>query len=120
MKKLIGMRKVIGAGKHQLFWQFISESGLLCLLAVALSLIAATLLLPSFNLLTNKKLMAHSLFSLQFISFSLLVAACVSVFAGSYPALILTRFQPVKVLKGSFKSTGSGQSLRKSLIVFQF
>jgi putative ABC transport system permease protein len=118
--KEVGVRKVIGAEKKQLFWQFIGESALLCLIAVVLSLIIAILILPSFNQLTQKQLQASSLFSLPFILFSLGVAACVSIVAGSYPALILTGFQPVKVLKGSFKNTGSGQWLRKSLIVFQF
>jgi len=118
--KEVGVRKVIGADKQQLFWQFIGESALLCLLAVALSLIIATLLLPSFNELTSRQLQAASLFSLPFVFFSLAIATCVSLFAGSYPALILAGFQPVKVLKGSFKNTGSGQWLRKSLIIFQF
>jgi putative ABC transport system permease protein len=118
--KEVGVRKVIGAGKKQLFWQFIGESGLMCLIAVILSLIAAALLLPAFNQLTDKELHASSLFSLPFILFLLLIVASVSLIAGSYPALILTGFQPVKVLKGSFKNTGSGQWLRKSLIVFQF
>jgi putative ABC transport system permease protein len=63
---------------------------------------------------------AASLFSLPFISFSIAVAIFVSFIAGSYPAIILSGFQPIKVLKGSFKNTGSGQWLRKSLIVFQF
>ena len=57
---------------------------------------------------------------MPFLSFSFLVAIIVSVLAGIYPALVLTGFQPVKVLKGSFKNTASGQALRKSLIVFQF
>ena len=118
--KEVGVRKVIGAGKKQLFWQFIGESVILCLMAVALSMIAAILLMPYFNQLTEKQFHASSLFSLPFILFSLFIVACVSLLAGSYPALILTGFQPVKVLKGSFKNTGSGQWLRKSLIVFQF
>jgi putative ABC transport system permease protein len=80
----------------------------------------ATLLMPFFNRLTGKQLYASELFSLSFILFSIAVAFCVSLLAGSYPALILTRFQPVRVLKGSFKNTDSGQWLRKSLIVFQF
>jgi len=118
--KEVGVRKVAGADKRQLFWQFIGESTLLCVIAVAFSLVAASLLLPFFNQLTGKELQIVSLFSLPFILFSFLVAICVSFIAGSYPALILTKFQPVKVLKGSFKNTESGQLLRKSLIVFQF
>jgi putative ABC transport system permease protein len=116
----VGVRKVIGADKKQLFWQFIGESFLLCALAVVLSLLVATLLMPYFNQLTQKQLQASSLFSLRFILFSFFIAACISFIAGSYPALILSGFQPVKVLKGSFKNTSSGQWLRKSLIVFQF
>jgi putative ABC transport system permease protein len=118
--KEVGVRKVIGAEKKQLFWQFIGESGLLCMMSVILSLLVAALLLPFFNQLTDKQLHAQSLFSLPFLIFSFAIVACVSLIAGSYPALILTGFQPVKVLKGSFKNTGSGQWLRKSLIVFQF
>jgi len=118
--KEVGVRKVIGAEKKQLFWQFIGESALLCFLAVILSLLITILILPYFNQLSQKQLQASSLFSLPFILFSFGVAACVSLVAGSYPALILTGFQPVKVLKGSFKNASSGQWLRKSLIVFQF
>jgi putative ABC transport system permease protein len=118
--KEVGVRKVIGAEKKQLFWQFIGESSILCLIAVILSLIFASFLLPAFNELTNKQLSVSSLFSLPFISFSILIVILVSFIAGSYPAFILTKFQPVKVLKGSFKNTSSGQWLRKSLIVFQF
>ena len=118
--KEVGIRKVIGAGKKQLFIQFLGESAIICIAAVIFSLIIAGLLLPAFNKLTNEQLRTSALFSVLFISFSLLVALMVSVFAGIYPALILTGFQPVKVLKGSFKNTASGQTLRKSLIVFQF
>ena len=57
---------------------------------------------------------------MPFILFSISVAIIISFLAGAYPALILTKFQPVKVLKGAFKNTASGQILRKSLIVFQF
>ncbi|HMH22359.1 MAG TPA: ABC transporter permease, partial [Puia sp.] len=116
----VGVRKVIGAGKGQLFWQFIGESMLVCLISVILSLAIAFLALPWFNQVTDKELTAASLFSLPFLSFAFLVAAAVSLLAGSYPAMILAGFQPVKVLKGSFKNTRSGQGLRKSLIVFQF
>jgi len=118
--KEVGVRKVIGAGKKQLFWQFIGESVLLCLVAVIVSIIAAIFVLPWFNQLSEKHLLAQSLLSLPFILLSLFVVVCVSLLAGSYPALILTGFQPVKVLKGAFKNTDRAQWLRKSLIVFQF
>lgn len=116
----VGVRKVIGAGRRQLFWQFIGESALLCFVAMILSLTITAFLLPSFNQLTSEELKTYSLFSLRFVLFSFFVASGVSVLAGIYPALILAGFQPIKVLKGAFKNTGSGQVLRKSLIVFQF
>lgn len=116
----MGIRKVIGAEKNQIFWQFIGESILMCCIAVVIAFIAAALLLPSFNALTSQQLSISSLFSLQLIGFALLIALVVSFAAGSYPALILSGFQPVKVLKGAFKSAGSGQLVRRSLIVFQF
>jgi putative ABC transport system permease protein len=116
----VGVRKVMGAGKGQLFWQFIGESAILCMLSVFCSLVLASLLLPYFDQLTEKQLQVRSLYSLPFLGLSLLIGLMVSLAAGSYPALVLTGFQPVKVLKGSFKNTDSGQWLRKSLIVFQF
>jgi putative ABC transport system permease protein len=118
--KEVGVRKVIGARKKQLFLQFLGESATICIAAVIFSLITAVALLPAFNELTNQQLKSETIFSAPFLSFSFFVALVVSVLAGIYPALILTGFQPVKVLKGSFKNTGSGQALRKSLIVFQF
>ena len=116
----VGVRKVIGAGKGQLFWQFIGESFLLCLIAVVLSLGVVLLVLPAFNKLADRVLPAASLFSLPFLGLALGIAVVVALLAGSYPALILTKFQPVKVLKGAFKNTRSGKGLRQSLIVFQF
>jgi putative ABC transport system permease protein len=116
----VGVRKVIGAGKNQLFWQFIGESAVLCLLSALLSIVISIFLLSTFNQLTGKQLYAASLLSIPFLAFSLVVSIAISVVAGSYPALILAGFQPVRVLKGAFKNTGSGQWLRKSLIVFQF
>ncbi|CAN5343436.1 ABC transporter permease [soil metagenome] len=118
--KEVGVRKVIGAGSQQLFWQFIGESVLLCSIATALSVAAAALLLPLFNQLAEKQLSAGMLFSPEVIAAAMLVILLVSFMAGSYPALILSNFQPVKVLKGAFKNTGSGQWVRQSLIVFQF
>jgi len=116
----VGVRKVIGAGKPQLFWQFISESFTTCLVSMICSLFVAAVVLPYFDRLTGKELQVQSLFSLPFLGLSLCITIMISFLAGSYPAMILTGFQPAKVLKGSFKNSGSGQWLRKSLIIFQF
>jgi putative ABC transport system permease protein len=116
----VGVRKVIGAGKGQLFWQFIGESFLLCLIAVVLSLLVVLAVLPAFNRLADRQLPLSSLWSAPFLLLAVGIAAAVSLLAGSYPALVLSRFHPVKVLKGAFKNSWSGQGLRQSLIVFQF
>jgi putative ABC transport system permease protein len=116
----VGVRKVIGAGKSQLFWQFIGESFLLCLIAVVLSLLVVLAVLPAFNRLADRQLPLSSLWSVPFLLLAVGIAAAVSLLAGSYPALVLSRFHPVKVLKGAFKNSRSGQGLRQSLIVFQF
>jgi putative ABC transport system permease protein len=118
--KEVGVRKVIGAERGQLFWQFIGESALLCTVSVLISLAAAAFLLPAFNHLTEKELPVASLLSIPVLISATGITLIVTLLAGSYPALILSNFQPVKVLKGSFKNTGSGQWLRKSLIIFQF
>ncbi|HXD79167.1 MAG TPA: ABC transporter permease, partial [Puia sp.] len=116
----VGVRKVIGAGKGQLFWQFIGESLLLCLVAVILSLGVVLLVLPAFNRLADRQLPWQMVLSPLFLLVSLGIGLVVGLLAGSYPALVLSRFHPVKVLKGAFKNTRSGQGLRQSLIVFQF
>lgn len=116
----VGVRKVIGAGKGQLFWQFIGESCVLSLIAVVLSFFVVALALPAFNALADRELPLRAVFSFSFVGLALLVGAVVSLLAGAYPALVLSRFNPVKVLKGAFRNTRSGAGLRQSLIVFQF
>jgi putative ABC transport system permease protein len=116
----VGVRKVIGAGKRQLFWQFIGESFLLSLVAVVSSLAVVALVLPAFNRLADRELPLSGVFSVPFVALALGIAVVVSLLAGAYPALVLSRFHPVKVLKGAFKNTRSGRGLRQSLIVFQF
>src|SRR3569833_4686978 len=96
------------------------ESMLICGAAVVLCLLAAGVLLQPFNGLTGKSLGRGELLSAPFLLFSLVTGIVVSLLAGSYPALVLTGFQPVKVLKGAFKNSRSGQGLRQSLTVFQF
>jgi putative ABC transport system permease protein len=116
----VGVRKVIGAGKGQLFWQFIGESLLLSLMAVLLSLVVVVAVLPAFDRLADRELSWRLVLSPVFLTLAFAVALLVGLLAGSYPALVLSRFHPVKVLKGAFKNTSGGRGLRQSLIVFQF
>jgi putative ABC transport system permease protein len=116
----VGVRKVVGAGRGQLFRQFIGESLVLCLFAALLSLVVVALVLPAFNRLADRSLPLSALFSLPFLGLALLIALVVGVVAGGYPALVLAGFQPVKVLKGAFKRSATGRGLRQGLIVGQF
>ena len=116
----IGIQKVLGIGRSQIFGQHISEAMAITGFALIISYILAILLLPIFNLLIDRPLSWEPLFNpialFGVLGFGLLV----SFLTGAYPALVVSRFQPVKVLKGNFKSTSSGAWLHKSLIVLQF
>jgi putative ABC transport system permease protein len=116
----VGIRKVAGAVRGQVFWQFITESLLIALVALVLSVLAATLVLPAFNQLTERTLDWKGFIKPEVIATCIGIVLTISLLAGSYPALVLSNFQPIKVLKGVFKNSGSGAALRKSLIVFQF
>jgi putative ABC transport system permease protein len=116
----VGVRKVVGASKAQLFIQFVSEAGVLCVVSVCLSSILSAILLPYFNGLTERQLLVKDLYSPTFIFFGVILTVFISVVAGSYPAFVLTSFQPANVLKGVFKNSVSGKWLQPSLIVFQF
>lgn len=118
--KEVGIRKVVGAFKIQIFGQFITESILIATISFIISIIVTILLLPSFNLFTQINLAFTSLLHPFVVSVALLLVLIIALLAGSYPALIVAAYQPVKVLKGAFKNTSSGIWLRKSLIVFQF
>ncbi len=118
--KEVGIRKTVGALKKQIFWQFIGESTTISILALIISVVIVALTLPAFNQLAGKSLSVAALFTPETAFVCVLFVCSISLFAGSYPALILAGFQPILVLKGKFKNTGSGVLLRKSLIVFQF
>lgn len=118
--KEVGIRKVSGAFRSQVFWQFIGESALITSFAMVLSFAFASVLLPSFNQLADRELNFAQLFQPAVLAAALIILTVISLLAGSYPALVLSRFQPVKVLKGTFRNTASGTLIRKSLTVFQF
>jgi len=117
--KEIGIRKVVGAVKGLLIRQFIGEAVLLSIIAIVLSLLLVSLLLPAFNNLTTKS-MALPLSDPAFWMIIVGLALITGVISGSYPALVLSSFQPIKVLKGSFKFNTGSLWFRKGLVVFQF
>ena len=118
--KEVGVRKVIGANRTGLMYQFLTESVLLSVLAAALAVVLAILAMPAVQELSGKAFNPQMLLSWEVLLMVLLAALLVGVLAGSYPAWVLTRFRPVLVLKGVFKSSSTGITLRKGLVVLQF
>jgi putative ABC transport system permease protein len=117
--KEVGVRKAIGSARGQLIAQFFSESFMVVVLAFVLSLIFVVLLLPYFNELADKKL--SLLWKNPFFwLLGLLVCLFTGLIAGSYPALYLSSFQAVKVLKGTFRVGRFASIPRKVLVVLQF
>jgi len=118
--KEVGIRKVVGAGRQQLTGQFIGESVLVCIIAFILTLGAAALLLPSFNTLAGKTLSTGIFQNKGFIGILFLGSIGIGLLAGLYPALVLSSFKPVTVLKGRFSTGTKGILLRKGLVISQF
>lgn len=118
--KEVGIRKSLGSTNGQLAAQFLIESVLLSVFSFVLALVLVVLVLPLFNELAGKELSAG--FLIQWTTLPVLfgLAVLVGLLAGSYPAGVLSSFEPIKVLKGKFLSTRQGHMLRNGLVVFQF
>lgn len=118
--KEVGVRKVVGAARSQLARQFIGESVILCLIAFILSIGLSALLFHQFIQLSGK-IIGHNIFEHPGYLLMLLgVAVIIGILAGVYPALVLSSFQPITVLKGRFTTGSKGSLLRKGLVVAQF
>ncbi len=117
--KEVGVRKVVGALRSSLVWQFLSESILTTLLAVVLAIGLVWFALPTFNKIFDK----HLVLKLTEATFWVYLAGLIlitGVISGSYPALFLSGLQPIKILKGRLQA-GAGPALfRRTLVVFQF
>ena len=116
----IGIRKVIGASKRQVFIQFMSESSIITFIAAVLALLLSIFLIPYFNDITRKQFNAGILLQPLPIIALIIFSVLVSFFAGLYPALVLSGTQIIGVLKKGFSFTGGNNFLRKALIVAQF
>jgi putative ABC transport system permease protein len=115
----VGMRKVLGAGRQQLFYQFISESFLLTILSILLALGLSMFLLPYFNQLSGKQFHTSVFYKPQLMVSLFVLGVIVAFASGAYPSVILSNGKITNILKSGFRFKGSN-SLRRSLIVFQF
>lgn len=118
--KEVGVRKVIGAKRKQLIYQFLSESFIFVIIALILSFGLAVFLLPQFNILSDQTFTVAEITSSKLMIELLVLSIIITLLAGSYPALMLSNFKPIAVLKGKFSSSNDGNRLRKVLVVFQF
>jgi len=117
----VGIRKVAGAYKNQLIGQFLSESTILALISLFISILIVYLLLPDFNTLSGKQLEFDLIRQPGLFLFILVVTLFIGLISGSYPAFYLSSFKPVTVIKGSSGDKGGkGGLLRKILVVLQF
>ena len=116
----VGIRKVMGAERSQLIYQFMGESVALSLLAMLVAIVVVMGILPAFNTASQKSLSVFSGGLPSAAGIFIGSALFCGLVAGSYPSLFLSRFQPAVVLKGVASGMGSSGILRKSLVIFQF
>ena len=116
--KEVGVKKAIGVGRNSLISQYLSESTLIAFLSLMLAIIMVNLFLPQFNIITDKSISFD--WSPTTMSSFLGITLFTGLLAGSYPAFYLSSFQPVKVLKGTIKSSWGELWARRGLVVFQF
>ncbi|MEB0301791.1 ABC transporter permease [Mucilaginibacter sp. 5C4] len=118
--KEIGVRKVMGAMRGQLFSQFIIEAGIITLISLIVGFALLDLTLPAFSTFTGQQLGLHT-WNLSWLVIALVTLfVLVTLLAGTYPSLYLSAFKPIITLKGGSSMQSGGNMLRKSLVVFQF
>lgn len=117
--KEVGIRKVVGAGKRSLIMQFLGESVIMSCQALLLAIFLAWIAIPWFNHLTNKSLHLWDAPAVLW-GWIATLTLCTGFISGLYPALYLSSFMPITVLKGKLLNNFSAVALRKGLVVFQF
>ena len=116
----VGIRKVLGSLRIQLIYQFLSESVLITFIALLIALGMVMLLLPFFNHLSEKELVASSMARPWFLAVLIPLVLLVGFIAGSYPAFYLSSFRPISILKGKLAANFKSGWLRSGLVIFQF
>ncbi|APQ16985.1 ABC transporter permease [Maribacter hydrothermalis] len=118
--KEVGVRKVIGADKKGLVYQFLGESLIMVLIAAIIGLVVVFVCIPWLSNITGKQFNMNEVFNSFMLPLYFGTAIITGLFAGSYPAFVLSSFKPVSVLKGLVSSSPQGVNLRKGLVIFQF
>jgi len=116
----VGVRKVLGSPRKYLVAQFLTESIIVTLVGALIAVFAAWAFLPFFNQLSGKELTVTARILGWLIPALIIIIVVIGCLAGSYPALFLSGFQPIEVLKGKLASGFKGGMLRSFLVVFQF
>lgn len=116
----VGLRKVSGSPRFLLILQFLSESVVLTLISLLISIVLLLILLPKFNLLAGKSFQTGIVLSPVVLVSFIAVILVAGILGGSYPAFFLSRFSPVTVLKGELTKGTAGSLFRKILVVIQF
>ncbi len=119
--KEVGVRKSLGSKKIQLFGQFLTETSLIAFFSVLISVVLALLFLPYLNQLFELNIGRNAILNSRVMVFSSILFVLITFLSGSYPGLLLSRFTPIKALKGKLAGVNfGGINLRKGLIVVQF
>lgn len=116
--KEVGIRKVVGAGRKLLIFQYLGESLVITFLALAVTLVLIPFLLPAFNAITGKQITLH--FDPILLLSILGITLFTGILAGFYPAFYLSGFNPVAILKGKLRASLGEIWVRKGLVMFQF
>lgn len=119
-EKEVGIRKTAGANRKQLAIQFLGETLVMSIISIFLAIIILVAVLPVFNSITGTVFAIEDFIEPTVFISILLLLFMITIFAGGYPAFILSSFNPVAVLKGNSQSWGKGALLRKILVVSQF
>ncbi|MFC1476843.1 ABC transporter permease [candidate division KSB1 bacterium] len=118
--KEVGLRKVFGAAKGELINQFMGESLIITFISMVVSIVLVLLALPAFNELSGKLFIPGDLFNGTMITGLLVIFAATGLLAGSFPAFVLSAFNPVRVMKGNLSSKTGKNSFRKIMVLVQF
>lgn len=115
-----GIRKTVGASRRKLVIQFLGESVFFAFLSFLIAIFFLLLLLPHFNLFTEKQLSLHPTENISNWGIFLLITLITGIFSGIYPAFYLSSFHPISMLKDNYSSTGGSSNIRKVIVLIQF